>query len=97
MKEELIKKLAEIKKNEGAYGLAELKNWTDESGFKITTEYVEGGYEGSGEDHFVVLKVEKDQETTYWKTPGYYYSHDGRYLEVENTHQVEPYERMVQD
>jgi hypothetical protein len=55
-----------------------------------------GGHEGSGEEHWIVFSVNKcDEEFTYWYVPGYYYSHDGSYLQWEDMYQVKPAQVQV--
>lgn len=65
--------------------------------FIFHAEYVKGGYEGAGEEHYVVLKVTHEGNETFWKVPGYYASYHGCELEVENTFQVKPVQKTYTD
>lgn len=94
-KKEIIEKLKQIKSEEGAYGMSELENWTDESGFIISTVDELGGSEGDGENHYVVLEIKQGEEKAFYLCPGYYASHDGRYLEPENAYEVVSKEKMI--
>lgn len=51
------------------------------------------GGEGQGEDYWVVVKVSKGEDVSYWKFDGWYASYDGGYL--ENVWKVEPREKLV--
>jgi hypothetical protein len=62
------------------------------NGYILSTEAEYGG-EGQGEDYWVVVRVEKDGISTYWKYDGWYASYDGGYL--ENVYKVEPKQKMV--
>jgi len=87
------------------YGL--LNEWASEESdtpLKITEEYSfefeqkEGGYEGGGEEYWVVIKLVKNGEThSYWKIPGWYQSYDGGELEWSDTYRVYPYTKLVTD
>lgn len=67
-------------------------------GWVIKCFYKHGGGEGDGSDHYVVLSVtQNDINETFWLIPGYYESYNGRELELDDIHQVEPYERTITD
>ncbi len=91
MKSKLITILEKI----GKYELEELKNWKDESGLEISTKYTHGGYEGAGEEYYLILEVTNGGETSFWKVPGYYMSHDGIYVEIQNIYQVVAKEKTI--
>lgn len=99
-------KLIELLEDHTSYDLRELRIVTygdeakrDRRLFKdgLVIEYQEhhGGGEGGGEEHWIVLKVTNGEEVTYWEVPGWYASHDGAYVEVENMFQVKPVEVVV--
>lgn len=67
-------------------------------GWTIKCFYRHGGGEGDGSEHYVVLSVtQNDINETFWMIPGYYQSYNGRELELDDIHQVEPYERTITD
>lgn len=64
--------------------------------FEVVDE--EGGIEGGGDEFYFVSAISQNGgEKTYWLTPGWYASHYGREVNPENTHQVEPFTKQVQD
>lgn len=69
----------------------------DDDGLIVEYYNSKGGYEGSGEEYYIILKVTLGKEESLWKIPGSYYSHDGVYIELGNIHQVEEYEKVVKD
>lgn len=79
----------------------DIEEWTEKKPLVVDGVFIfekdsHGGYEGAGEEHWRVLSVtdEKGKET-FWKIPGYYYSHDGAYLERRNVFQVLPKEKTI--
>lgn len=65
--------------------------------FIFHAEYVKGGYEGAGEEHYIILKVTHEGKDTFWKIPGYYASYAGSELEIGNTFQVTPVQKTYTD
>lgn len=67
-------------------------------GWRLEVEYVHGGGEGDGSEHYAILKVTKDnQNPTYYMVPGYYESYNGGELEIDCLYQVRPFQKMVTD
>lgn len=51
-------------------------------GWEYKCEELFGGCEGSGEEHWIVFSLKKNNELIgYWKIEGYYASYDGAYLD----------------
>lgn len=63
------------------------------NGVKIFTQYIKGGYEGAGEEYYIILNINNGGKITYWKIPGYYQSYDGVTMEPEDLYQVKPVEK----
>ena len=81
-------KYSDFEYDEGAY--VEIGDW------KISLKERFGGYEGSGEEHYLVYEVSQNGELhSYWKVPGWYQSYHGSETEWENIHQVKPVEKMI--
>lgn len=53
-----------------------------------------GGYEGGGEEHWIVFKVSKDGTEKFYKIDGYYSSYDGAYLDG-TPYEVVPAEKVI--
>lgn len=53
-----------------------------------------GGREGSGEEHWVIFSLSKDNQKTFWQIDGYYASYDGAYLDGD-AYEVEKAEKLV--
>lgn len=53
------------------------------------------GGEGQGDDYWVVFSVTKEDYSEFYKVPGWYASHHGGELEVENTYAVQPVEKVI--
>lgn len=65
------------------------------NGWKIECVERFGGYEGSGEEHYIILKFIKDFRDSHWKVPGYYASYNGAELEWDSAFQVTAKERTI--
>jgi hypothetical protein len=79
---------AEFGYDEGSY--VEIGDW------KVTLKERFGGYEGLGEEHYLVYEVSQNGALhSYWKVPGWYQSYNGAETEWENIHQVKPVEKMI--
>lgn len=85
-------KLIEALENTDDLGYLKNKKVGD---FILSTEKVHGGCEGSGEEHWIVLKVEHDGKTSFWEIPGWYQSYEGAELEIENIFEVVQKEVVV--
>lgn len=61
--------------------------------------HVQGGYEGAGEEYYGVVNLNNmnDFTTSHWLIPGWYSSYNGSELELCDTYQVEPFEKVVID
>lgn len=67
-------------------------------GYTISLEQRFGGSQGAGEEHWIVLRFEKEgEETSFWLIPGWYQSYNGAELEYGDAYRVESYERVVRD
>jgi len=76
----------------------EAGSYVEIGGWKITLKERFGGYEGSGEEHYLVYEVSQNGALhSYWKVPGWYQSYHGSETEWDNIHQVKPVEKMVID
>jgi len=76
----------------------EAGSYVEIGGCKITLRERFGGYEGSGEEHYLVYEASKGGVVdSYWKVPGWYQSYHGSETEWDNIHQVKPVEKMVID
>ena len=54
------------------------------------------GGEGEGEEYWCVMSVtDKAGEETFWKVPGWYASHHGSELEIENIFEVVLKEKVI--
>ncbi len=98
IKKELYKRHNTDEDGYGQTGISLLKY--ENIGFKVgdyTFGYEEDfGGEGKGDDYWVVFSVAKDGETTrYYKVPGWYASHHGGELEVDNTYEVTPTTKTI--
>jgi hypothetical protein len=81
-------KYPEFEHDEESY--VEIGNW------KVILKERFGGYEGSGEEFYLVYEVSQNGEIhSYWKVPGWYQSYNGAESEWENIHQVKPVEKMI--
>lgn len=61
----------------------------------LKVEEVFGGSEGDGEEYYIVFSATSGAETKYFKIPGWYQSYHGRELEINNTHEVVPAEKVI--
>ena len=71
-----------------------LGEWT------LTVVHVHGGYEGAGDEYYAVVKLQQlfdYKQSSYWLIPGWYSSYSGSELELCDTYQVEPFEKVVID
>lgn len=66
-------------------------------GITIEAEEVFGGGEGDGEEYYIVFSARSgaDEPKRYFKIPGWYQSYHGSELEIENTFEVVPGEKVV--
>jgi hypothetical protein len=86
------------KKERSFHGMVDTGTSISFGDWTLTNHYREGGYEGCGEEHYIILKLEKKGVLhSWWRVPGWYQSYNGSELEWENAHQVEPYEKTVTD
>jgi hypothetical protein len=68
------------------------------NGYTIKHYYTEGGGEGDGEEHWVILEISRDGEHhSFWLAPGWYASYDGGTIDWDEIHQVEKYQKLVDD
>jgi hypothetical protein len=80
---------------DGEEGLYCLQHGRDNLKLKngLTLEFVKshGGYEGGGEEHWIVFKL-KNQ---YWEIPGWYQSYHGAEIEINKTFEVKPEQKTI--
>lgn len=81
--------------------LADLEGFSNhdpfyKGGLTITSEENnrDSGVNG-GQNYWIVLKVQKGSEITFWKICGCYYSYENPTLDFDKMIQVEPKEKMV--
>lgn len=68
----------------------------------LTVVHVHGGYEGAGDEYYGVVKLSNfgglgSVLSSHWLIPGWYSSYNGSELELHDTYQVEPFEKVVID
>ena len=93
----LLKDLKDKTDGDSRYNSRYSENTTMDvgSGWSVTLAECKGGGEGDGEEHWLVYKLEKASQETYWKVPGWYQSYHGAELEWDNTFQVKAVEKVI--
>lgn len=68
----------------------------EDSGFKFSCIKEHGGYEGAGEEYWIVISAEREgEESTFWRIDGFYASHYGSELDWSTLHQVTPRPKTI--
>lgn len=65
-------------------------------GWIFEMEERHGGIEGAGEDHWVIISFSHNgRGKTFWSVPGWYSSYEGSDVDINNTYEVKPGEKVV--